>query len=141
MAVLGAERRTGLAARAILGAGDVAAIGAFVALGLESHGLLDNWQLNLVRVSAPFVIGWFAVSPLTRVYSATTLAGARPLMARSALNWLAGITLGLALRGLVFREDVVPTFALITLLFTGLFVLGWRALFFVFFSRYHTSAG
>lgn len=125
---------------AVMVAGDVAAILAFVAIGLESHHILQDYALNLVRVSAPFLAGWFIASPLSGAYRLATLRRPRELMARSALSWFVGISFGLILRDTVFHESFSLTFSLITLLFTGLFILGWRTVFTVVTNKFVWSA-
>ena len=113
----------------VLIVGDVVALLLFVVVGLASHRMNTSWLFNLLRIGTPFLIGWFAVAPLTGAYTLPAKDGARDFLRRSALNWLLGVGLGLALRATLFREGFVPTFATITTLVTGVFVMGWRGLF------------
>jgi hypothetical protein len=113
----------------VLGAGDAIAMLGFVIAGFASHSMYNNWLFNLVRVGAPFLIGWFAVEPLTGAYRLPEPGRRADFMRRSALNWLLGVAVGLFLRATVFRDSFVPTFALVTLGVTGVFMLGWRAIF------------
>ena len=113
----------------ILVAGDIIAFVAWAALGLAGHQLTRNWLFNLVRVVAPFVIGWLAVAPFTGAYRAALSRRPRAFLTRSALTWLGGISLGLLLRATLFRSGFGPIFALVTFAVTGVLVLGWRALY------------
>ena len=112
----------------LLIAGDVGAFLLWVVAGLATHQLDSNWLFNVVRVAAPFLIGWFAVAPFTGAYN---LHGASRVvfLCRSLLTWLAGTCLGLLLRATLFHNGFVPIFAAVTLVVTALLVLGWRTAF------------
>ena len=119
----------------VLIAGDAAALLLFVAVGLASHEMNTNVLWNLVRIATPFLLGWFLVAPFTQAYDLSTVQQTGTFMRRSAITWLGGIGLGLLLRATLFREGFVPTFALVTLIVTGLFLLGWRSIFARLLSR------
>ncbi len=116
-------------AQRMLAGGDAAALVLWVIVGLASHQMQTSWLWNVLRVSAPFLAGWFAVAPWTGAYQLPERGERMGFMRRSLVTWLLGVALGLLLRAIVFRDDVPPTFALITLLVTAVFVLGWRATF------------
>src|SRR5687768_11728322 len=99
----------------LLAAGDAIAMIAFGIVRFASHGMFSNWLFHVTRVGAPFLIGWFAAEPLTGAYRLPEPGRPRAFMARSALNWLLSMAIGLFLRATVFREGFVPTFALVTL--------------------------
>ncbi len=113
----------------ILIAGDVIAMVLWVALGLASHRMSDNWFQNVVRIVAPFLIGWVVVAPFTRVYDLGALRRPFTFMRRSATCWFLATILGLALRATLFGSGFVPVFAAVTLVVTAVLVLGWRAVF------------
>lgn len=113
----------------VLAAGDVLALLVWVVAGLASHQMWSHWLLNVLRVAAPFVIGWFGVTPITGAYQLPEIDSRTAFMRRSALTWLLGTAVGLVLRATVFRSGFVLTFALVTLIVTGVLVLGWRATF------------
>jgi undecaprenyl pyrophosphate phosphatase UppP len=113
----------------VLAAGDAIALLLWVVAGLASHQMWGSWLFNLLRVAAPFLIGWFAVAPFTGAYRLPRPDERGQFMRRSALTWLIATAVGLALRSTIFRSTFFLTFALITLLITGIFVLGWRATF------------
>ncbi|GAC1355000.1 MAG: DUF3054 domain-containing protein [Herpetosiphon sp.] len=119
----------------LLVAGDILAILLFVVIGLASHREQSSYLYNLTRVAAPFLIGWFAVAPWTKAYELPVPNRATWLQ-RSAVTWLLGIVLGLLLRALVFRNGFVVVFAVISLVTTGILLLGWRTVFALMTQRY-----
>lgn len=122
----------------VLVAGDIAALLLFVMVGLASHQKTSSLLFNFARVGAPFLLGWFAVAPFTGAYR-LPIKERGVFLRRSALTWLLGVSLGLLLRATLFRDGVVATFAAITLIATGIFVLGWRAVYAIFLNRYSAS--
>ena len=113
----------------ILVAGDVIAFVAWAVLGLASHRMAGDWLFNVVRVVAPFLIGWFVVAPFTGAYHVTPAQQPGAFLLRSALAWLLGVSLALLLRATLFGSGFVPVFALVTFGVTGLLVLGWRVVY------------
>ncbi len=111
--------------RSILIVGDILALVLWVVVGLESHQMTSGMLGNVLRVSAPFLIGWFGVAAFTGAYRIDE--GRARFLGRTALTWLAAVAIGLLLRATLFGNDFVPTFALVTLVVTGVFMLGWRA--------------
>ncbi len=112
----------------VLVAGDVVALLLWVVAGLATHQMYSHWLLNVIRVAAPFLIGWFVVAPFTGAYRLPA-PSRRDFLARSALTWLAGVAIGLLLRATLFGNGFVPIFAVVTLVVTAVFVLGWRTAF------------
>lgn len=113
---------------ALLAAGDVLTFLLFAALGRSQHQ--EAQTLGAVaNTAAPFILGWLAVAPWLGAFGrAGRAATTRPtsLLRRTALAWLIAWPVGLALRALLWHRDVPPTFALITLAFNMLVLLGWR---------------
>lgn len=124
------------AARGSLGVllvGDLVALVAVVLLGFNTHNIGENVVLNLLRVLAPFVIGWVAVAALVGAYRPS--GGRVAFLGRSALGWLLGIGLALVLRNTVFGSTFAPVFAAVAYAVNGLFLLGWRAVYAWLFLR------
>lgn len=122
-------------ARALLLLGDVAAFVLFVVLGRLSHGFSGDWLLNVVRIAAPFLVGWVVAAWALGAYRPGLEARPGAFLARSALALAIGDGLAFALRGLVLGDNVTMPFALTSLAFTALFVLGWRGLYAWFVRR------
>ena len=110
--------------RSILVVGDILSLVLWVVVGLESHEMTSNVIMDVLRVSAPFVIGWFAAAYWTGAYRVGE--GRARFMGRTALTWIAAVAIGLLLRATIFGSGFVLTFALVTLVVTGVFTLGWR---------------
>jgi hypothetical protein len=106
--------------------GDLLALLIFVIIGRLSHGFTSDWLLNVARIATPFLIGWFVVAIPVGAYRADRLTSPGWLMGRTAIAWLVGDGVAFALRALLFQNNVTWPFALTSIAFTGLFLLGWR---------------
>lgn len=113
----------------VLVIGDVLALLIFVIIGRLSHGFTNDWLINVARIATPFLIGWFAVALLIGAYRADLLRAPTALLWRSAVAWIVGDLLAFALRAFLFQNNVTLPFALTSVAFTGLFLLGWRAVY------------
>ena len=129
MSVIEAGQRSWWGSLAVLVAGDTAAIVGFVVAGFRSHSIPTSWFQHLALISAPFLVGWFAVAPFTGALRAPSMGQRGSFLLRSTVTWLLGIGFGLGLRATVFGEGFVPVFALVTMGVTGLCLLGWRVVF------------
>ena len=110
------RRRTVLAA-----AFDVDAILLFVLIGRRSHDEGGNFLVETGKVAASFLIalsvGWLIAQ-----------AWRAPRSARTGLIvWATTVAGGMALRP-VFGRDVPVSFVIVTAIFTGVFLMGWRAI-------------
>ena len=113
---------------ALLVAGDVIALLIFVVLGRLSHGFTSDWLPNLARILTPFLLGWFMAAWLAGAYRTDSVTQPTVFLRRTAVSWLIGIPLGFLLRRVIFQNNVTLPFALTTLIFTALFLIGWRAI-------------
>lgn len=113
---------------ALLAAGDVIIFLLFAALGRSQHHETQTVG-TIANTAAPFIVGWLITAPWCGAFgfrgSAATTRPAR-LLRRTAPAWVAAWVVGLALRALVWRRDIPPTFDLIALLFNAVLLLGWR---------------
>jgi uncharacterized membrane protein YjjP (DUF1212 family) len=112
-------------------AGDAVALLLFVVIGLSSHDKGITWS-GLFRDALPVLAGWFVAAAIFQLYAR---GGIRPFVA----TWVAGITGGILVRGLVLHRHVLGaryiTFLAVTLAVTlvlllavrGLLALGLRA--------------
>jgi len=123
-----AQSHQGRGLTALLVAGDVLALVIFVVLGRISHGFTSDWLLNLARILTPFLLGWFIAAWLAGAYRTEFVTQPTVFLGRTGVSWLIGIPLGLLFRRVLFQNSVALSFALTTLIFTALFLIGWRAI-------------
>ena len=114
---------------ALLGAGDVAAIIAFAALGVRSHAS-NNSVPYILETAAPFIVSWLAIAPFVGAYRSAVFTRPKPLLGRTLLAWAIALFPGILLRS-VIRQSAFPqlSFAVTTFLIIGVLLCGWRGLF------------
>ena len=101
---------------------DALGILTFATVGLLSH----DHSLSLTgyaRDALPVLVGWFVAAFLFGLYR-------NPSTRALLLTWIVGVTGGIVVRGLVLGRDPdgdQAVFLGISLAFTLLFVLAWRA--------------
>jgi hypothetical protein len=101
---------------------DVVAILVFVAIGRRSHDETGNVVVQTLKVAAPFLLGLAAGW-------AAAQAWRRPEALRTgAIVWVTTIVVGMVLRHWVFDRGTAVSFIIVATLFTGLFLMGWRAI-------------
>jgi hypothetical protein len=113
----------------LLVVGDVLALVLWVIVGRLSHNQTTGWLSNIVRIAAPFLIGWAVATLFVGPYDLGLLRRPLAFMGRSVLGWLIAVGIGLLLRATLFGDGFVPVFAAVTLGVTGVFLLGWRGVF------------
>lgn len=98
---------------------DLLLLVAFAALGRSSHD--EGATLGgTIETAAPFLIGYSAAVPATGLHR-------DPLsIRRAAAAWALGMTLGMALRRLVFDRGIALSFIVVALVTTAVLLLGWR---------------
>jgi hypothetical protein len=110
--------------------GDLLAMGTFIVVGEISHGI--DPVANPVYVAgtfAPFLIGWLLFAIPTGVYSASGRADIKRAVAGTVLAWTGAVIVAQALRATaLFHGNAALTFAAVSLVVGGTFVLGWRAI-------------
>jgi Protein of unknown function (DUF3054) len=99
---------------------DAALVLVFVALGRTSHDE-GNMFSGTLSVAAPFLIalalGWIVAR-----------AWKQPLALRTGVVvWITTVVAGMVLRHTVFDRGTALAFIIVATLFTGLFLVGWRA--------------
>lgn len=115
-------------------AGDWLALGLFVFLGQIDHEVL---QLSRLLGQTVLLAGVWSVAALLlgalRVGDEGRLSA---FLGRSLLPWLVAAPLGLLLRALIQGQaTIIVAFMLVTMGLGGLFLLAWRALFFLAYGR------
>ncbi|MSP14131.1 MAG: DUF3054 domain-containing protein [Chloroflexi bacterium] len=115
----------------VLVAGDFAVFMLFAIIGRASHELPEDTFPLLAQflTAAPFIAGWFAVSPFFGMYSAAKMSTWFQVLGWVVIAWLPAETIGLILRAIFGGRPFIFTFALVTFLTIGLMLLIWRILF------------
>lgn len=125
--------------KALLAGGDLLALLAFVLVGQADHQTLSaaNPLLGALPNVVSLAIPWFILAVLLRAYP----RGAAPstllsFLGRSALAWIIAAPIGLAIRMVWLGRGGIPLpFLLVTLAVGGLFVLGWRLIYWLIWLR------
>ncbi len=101
-------------------AADLAVLVVFVVIGRRSHHE-DAGVVGFLRVWWPFVVG-LAVAWLVSGLVRSPLAWGRAVVA-----WLLTVAVGMTLRIVVEGRDLSVAFTIVSLVFVGVGMLGWRA--------------
>jgi FtsH-binding integral membrane protein len=101
---------------------DVAVIVAFVAIGRRSHHEDGAVFTGVLRVAAPFLIGlaiaWIGARAWKAPSSTTT----------GMVIWPVTVVVGMLLRRFLFDDGTALPFIIVASAFTGVSLVGWRAL-------------
>lgn len=124
----------------ILVIGDLLALLAFVLVGQADHQTVDaaNPLLGALPNVISLAIPWLILAVVLRAYprgaTAPTLPG---FLGRAALAWIIAAPIGLVIRMFYLGRGGIPIpFLLVTLAAGGLFLLGWRLIFWLLFLRH-----
>lgn len=116
--------------RRILVVGDTLVFLIFAVLGRRSHGeaIGTDALLQIVGTAAPFLIGWFIVSPLAGAFRRSLETQPRAMAIRTTLAWVLAWPVALFLRWLFsgFTDSPKVSFAIVALLFNLALLLLWR---------------
>lgn len=110
--------------------GDFLTLFIFIWIGRISHSF-PMWDiLGTLTVAAPFLLGWFLVTPWFGLFQAEVSQNWRKLVPRLLLAWAIGGPLALVLRDLFLGRPliggIILTFAVIMLVGSTIFLLAWR---------------
>lgn len=124
---------------ALLAGGDLLALLAFVLVGQADHQTLNtaNPLLGALPNVISLAIPWLLLAVLLRAYPRGAAPATLPaFLGRSALAWVIAAPIGLAIRMLYLGRGGIPiSFLLVTLAAGGLFLLGWRLIYWLVWLR------
>lgn len=113
----------------ILIAGDFIVLLLFVLVGRGSHSMSADIPA-IMMTAAPFLFGWFVITPWFGLFKADVSLNWRALLPRLIIGWAIGGALALVLRTLLLGRPVpagiIPSFAVAAMSFSTLFMLIWR---------------
>ena len=102
---------------AIAAVADVVALIVFATLGRNNHGT----STSPLEIAAPFIVGAAAGWVIARGWR-------NPFAISTGIDvWWTTVAFGMMLRWRVWERGVQPSFVIVATLFTGLFLVGWRA--------------
>lgn len=101
---------------------DVASVLLFVLIGRRSHDEGGSYLAETAKVAASFLIAVVAAWIVAQAWRAPRT------LRTGVIVWVVTVAGGLALRP-VFGRDVPLSFAIVTAIFLGLAIVGWRAVF------------
>lgn len=110
--------------------GDLLAIATFVVIGEINHGIDPLVRPGYVMGTyAPFLIGWLLLSIPAGVYSVESRTDIQRAVGGTIGAWTGAVVVAQALRETsFFHGEAALTFAIVSLVVGGTFLLGWRAL-------------
>lgn len=106
--------------RVLAAALDVASILVFVAIGRRNHDE-GGAVAEVVETAAPFLIGLTVAWLLTRAWRRPTK------VLTGVLIWPITVLTGMIARNLVFDDGTATSFVIVTTVFLGACLVGWRA--------------
>ncbi len=101
---------------------DVVAIVLFVVVGRRNHHEGESLR-GVLRVAAPFLIGLAGGWLIARAWKAPTDA------ATAMVIWPVTVVVGILLRRFAFDNSTALAFIIVASVFTGLLLVGWRAVY------------
>ena len=117
---------------AALVVGEAASFLVFAAIGRQTHDEASGFSAlgQIAATALPFALGWFAVSPFAGAFRRLKTLGARGMLARTELAWLAAWPVSLLLRWAIAPDHNVPvSFAIVILLANAVLLGVWRTAF------------
>lgn len=115
---------------ALLAAGDLIAIAAFIVAGEISHGydpVSDAGRIAGTLV--PFLVGWILVSLAGSLYTRDAIADLRRAVFWTLPAWAVAVVIAQVLRSTpAFHGDAALAFALVSFGVGGVLLVFWRAI-------------
>lgn len=119
---------------------DAVALVIFSALGKASHSADGSLDILGIMVTAfPFLLSWFATSPITGVYKDEEESGIVEAGKLAAKGWIVAVPLGCALRGVIKGYVPPAPFVIVTMIVTLVMLAGSRILYTVVDEKFSNS--
>lgn len=111
--------------------GDIAVFLLFVIIGRSNHSLTVSDLGEILRTGGPFIVGWLAVAPWFGLFRTEIVRSWSKMLPRLLAAWLViggplGLVLWALVRGRAIPGGIIPSFALVTLGVTTVFLIIWR---------------
>jgi len=112
--------------RPVLATGDLLMFVVFVAIGRKFHGESEALP-EVMTTAAPFMLGWFASTPLLGAYTSSATSSWSSMFATLLRCSAIGLPVGLATRGLMTSHVPDASMAAVTLVVCSVLLAGWRS--------------
>ncbi len=112
----------------ILILGDVVIFMFFAFTGRETHAPGDaNLFVNALPTLLTFLIVWFAIAALGRVYRSSVIANLRSAVLHTLLAWIVAAPIAIVIRAVLLSRTAIPwQFVAVTLGLVGTLLLVWH---------------
>ncbi len=108
--------------------GDVVIFMFFTFTGRETHAPGDtNLFVNALPTLLTFVIVWFVIAGLSRVYRSGVIANLRSAVFHTLLAWLIAAPIAIVIRAILLSRTAIPwQFVAVTVGLVGVLLLLWH---------------
>ena len=112
----------------ILVVGDIVIFAFFSFAGRETHASGDpNLLVNALPTLLTFIVVWFVIAALGRVYRSGVIANPRSAAWRTLIAWLIAAPIAIVLRALLLSRTAIPwQFVAVTIGLVGALLLLWH---------------
>ena len=112
----------------ILMGGDVVIFMFFAFMGRETHAPGDaNLIVNALPTLLTFLIVWFAIAALSRVYRSGVITNPRSAVRRTLIAWLMAAPIAIVSRAIMLSRTAIPwQFAAVTIGLVGTLLVLWH---------------
>jgi hypothetical protein len=115
--------------------GDLLAIALVTIIGFATHGEAElSFLPRMAALYFPLAISWFLLAPLLGLFQRETVSNPKQLW-RLALAMIFAASLAAVLRGFILNTPVIPIFAGVLAGTSGLGMILWRGLYFLWNRR------
>lgn len=113
-----------------LAIGDALALVVFILIGAVEHNIDPaTYPGRIAGNVVPFLVSWYVVALVGGLYTYEAVESVRRALLWSVPAWVVAVFIAQAIRSTEYFPGSAPVaFILVSLLFGGLFLLGWRLL-------------
>ena len=112
----------------LLAVGDVVIFMFFAFTGRETHAPGDaNLIVNALPTLLTFLIVWFTIATLGRVYRSGVISNPRSALLRTLIAWVIAAPIAIVIRAIILQRTAIPwQFVAVTLGLVGTLLLVWH---------------
>ena len=112
----------------LLAVGDVVIFMFFAFTGRETHAPGDaNLIVNALPTLLTFLIVWFTIATLGRVYRSGVISNPRSALLRTLITWIIAAPIAIVIRAIILQRTAIPwQFVAVTVGLVGILLLAWH---------------